>query len=315
MEFLWPAALWGLALVAGLAAGSVWAARRPGRRAWMHPWAGESLGLAGHQRLAPTLYWASLVALVVAVARPVMPLTLPIREATVVLSIDVSGSMRSQDMYPNRLQAAKDAARAFLRGLPPTAAVGLVAFGGTAELVHPATRDRGRVLRTLDDLTFRPRTAIGEGLLEAVAALPGRVRRPGPNFRLDPSLPQDTVVLLSDGRSNTGIEPLEAAQLARQQNVRVYTVGVGDPAPRDFSWTIGGPLDEETLKEIARITGGEYFHASSATALARIYRQLAHRLSRETRREELSGPVALLSALLLATSWYLGARTHRMREH
>lgn len=130
------------------------------------------------------------------------------------LSIDASGSMRSQDMYPNRLQASKGAARAFLRGLPPTGAVGLVAF-----------------------------------------------------------------------------------------------------APRGFSWTIGGPLDGETLKEIARITGGECFHASTAAVLARIYRQLAHRLSWETRREEVSGPVGLLRALLLAGSWELGARAHRMRDH
>lgn len=313
MEFLWPAALWGLALVAGLAGGSVWVARRRAGGAWSYPRVEQLAGLGGARRLAPTLYWAALTAVAVAVARPVVPLTLPVRGAAVVLSIDVSGSMRSQDMHPNRLEAAKEAARAFLRGLSPATAVGLVAFAGTAERIHPPTRDRARVLRSLEDLGFRPRTAIGEGLLEAVAALPGRVRQPGPDFRPDPSLPRGTVVLLSDGRSNTGIDPLEAAQLARRQNVVVYTVGVGDPAPRDFSWTIGGPLDEQTLKEVARITGGEYFHASTSTALARVYRQLAHRLSWEVRREEVSGLVALMSAAFLAAAWYAAARTYRLR--
>ncbi len=313
MEFLWPAALWGLALVAGQAAGVVWLSRRRVPRAWKHPWAAEAEGLPHRQRhVASLLYLGALATVVVGTARPVAAVRLPVRDAAVVLSIDVSGSMRSQDLLPNRLEAAKEAARAFLRGLSPGTSVGLVAFAGTAELLHPPTRDHARVLRTLDDLSFRPRTAIGEGLLEAVAALPGRMRRPGSGFQLDASAPPGTVVLLSDGRSNTGVDPLEAAEVARQQKVVVYTVGIGDPAPRDPVWTIGGPLDEETLKEIARRTGGEYFHATDSAGLSKVYRQLAYRVSWQTRREELSGLAALVAAVALVASWWAGSHAYRV---
>lgn len=313
MQFLWPAALWGLLGLAGLAAGALWASRNRTPTAWSHPEAALLAGAPRRRNLAPALYLGALAAVAVGVARPTMPLRVPVREAVVVLSMDVSGSMRSQDMQPNRLEAAKEAARVFLRGLPGDVAVGLVAFAGTAELIQPPTRDRGKVLRALEDLTFRPRTAIGEGLLEAVAALPGRVRaRAGSDLVLPGPVPRGTVVLLSDGRSNTGTDPLEAAELARRQNVVVYTVGIGDPVPRDNLWTIGGPVDEQTLKEVARVTGGEYFHAASATALSRVYRQLAYRVGWETRREEVSGLLALAAAGALAAAWYLGARVHRL---
>ena len=131
MEFLWPAALWGLALVAGLAAGVVWLSRRRVPRAWKHPWAAEAEGLPHRQRhVASLLYLGALATVVVGTARPVAAVRLPVRDAAVVLSIDVSGSMRSQDLLPNRLEAAKEAARAFLRGLSPGTSVGLVAFAG-----------------------------------------------------------------------------------------------------------------------------------------------------------------------------------------
>jgi Ca-activated chloride channel family protein len=120
------------------------------------------------------------------------------------------------------------------------------------------------------------------------------------------------VVLLSDGRSNTGADPLEAAEVARRQNVVVYTVGIGDPAPRDGLWTIGGPLDEQTLKEIARVTGGQYFHAASSAALSRVYRELAYRVGWQTRREEVSGLLALVAAGTLVAAWYAGARAYRI---
>ncbi len=306
MEFLWPGVLWGLAGLAALAAGAAWWGRGRSPRGWVHPLAGFAAGVRPKHALAPLLYFGALAAVLVAAARPTVPLRLPVRGAAVVLSIDVSGSMRSQDMSPNRLEAAKEAARAFVRGLPEDAEVGLVAFAGTAELVQPLTRDHRRVLQMLEQLSFRPRTAIGEGLLEAVAALPGRSRTPAPQG----PLPRGTVVLLSDGRSNTGIDPLEAAELARRQNVVVYTVGIGDPVPRDNLWTLGGPLDEHTLREVARLTGGEYFHAASGGALAQVYRHLAYRVSWQTRREEVSGLVALLAAACLVGGWYAGVRAH-----
>ncbi|MDR7446987.1 MAG: magnesium chelatase, partial [Armatimonadota bacterium] len=117
MEFLWPAALWGLAALAGLAAAFWRQSRRRARQAWSHPWAAGVAWPPPRRNLAAFLYVGALGAVGLAVARPTLPLRVPVREAVVVLSIDVSGSMRSQDMLPNRLEAAREAARVFIRGL------------------------------------------------------------------------------------------------------------------------------------------------------------------------------------------------------
>lgn len=296
-----------------LAAGALWASRRRVARGLAHTGVAD-ISIQGYASRGPAyLYFGALTMVVVAAARPVLPLRLPAREAVVVLSVDTSGSMRSQDMQPNRLEAAKQAAKEFLRAVPRDVRVGLVAFAGTAQLLHPPVLDREAVVRSLESLSFGPRTAIGDGLLEALTALPGRLRpRPGEPAPLRPWLPRAAVILLSDGRSNTGLNPLEAAEAAARQNVTVYTVGVGRPVQTDMFWTIGGPLDETTLKEMARITGGEYFHASSAQALTGVYRGLARRVGWETRRVEVSGVIALLAAMALVAAAYGGARVHRV---
>lgn len=231
------------------------------------------------------------------------------------LSLDVSGSMRSRDILPSRLEAAKEAAKSFVRTLPPQIPVGLVAFGGYALLLVRPTTDREELLDAIDRLEFLPRTAIGEGLLEAVAALPGR-GRPSPSGSLPRrplgGWPPGVVVLLSDGRSNTGIDPLEAAGIARAQEVTVYTVGVGQPSTGYDLWTIGGPLDEETLREIARITGGTYHHAASARALREVYRKLARAAGWERRPTEVTGFAALVSAGLLVAAVACSFRVARL---
>lgn len=321
MRFLWPAVLWGLVLVVLVAVAYGWALRRRAARAIAHPALGElrtaQLRANRFRRHLPAaLYLVGLGAAAMAASRPVLPLPTPADRTAVVLSIDVSGSMRSQDLAPTRLEAAKEAARDFLRSLPPRVRVGLVAFAGYATLLVRPTTDRSRLLQEIDGLSYRPRTAIGEGLLEAVAALPGR-SRPAPDGtppqRPPGGWPPGVVVLLSDGRSNTGIDPLEAARIARTQEVTVYTVGVGQPYTGFDAWTIGGPLDEQTLREIARITGGSYHHASSAHRLREIYRQLARSVGWERRPTEASGLLALLSALLLTGAGFAGMRTWRIQ--
>jgi Ca-activated chloride channel family protein len=288
VRFLWPAVLWGLFLVPLIAGAYGWALRRRAARAIAHPGLGElrtaQLRANRFRRHLPAaLYLASLGVAAVAAGRPVLPLPTPADRTAVVLSIDISGSMRSQDLAPTRLEAAKEAARDFLRSLPPRVRVGLVAFAGYATLLLRPTTDRTRLLQEIDGLSYRPRTAIGEGLLEAVAALPGRVRAtPDGTLPLRPpgGWPPGVVVLLSDGRSNTGIDPLEAARIARAQEVTVYTIGVGQP-----------------------------FSASSAHGLRDIYRRLARSVGWEHRPTEASGLFALLSALLLAGAGFAGLRT------
>ncbi len=318
--FVWPAFLWGLFLVPLGGWAYVRAMRAHARRATAHPLVSDLSAASGYSRrrirhLPAGLYLASLTFALLALARPVLPLPAPADRSAIVLSMDVSGSMRSRDILPSRLDAAKEAAKTFVRSLPPRIPVGLVAFGGYAMRIVQPTTDRTRLLDAIDRLGFLPRTAIGEGLLEAVVALPGR-SRPGPDGSLPRrppgGWPPGVVVLLSDGRSNTGMDPIEAARIARAQEVTVYTLGVGQPFTGYDLWTIGGPLDEDTLKEIARITGGTYHHASNARALREVYRKLARVVGWEHRPTEVTGIAALLSAALLTAAAGAAVRVWRL---
>ncbi len=311
VTFLWPVLLTGLLLVPLLLAVYVRLLRRPRS---ILPYPTTALAAVAMRRrnrfatyLPPALLLLALTAAIMALSRPVVMLPLPADQSAIMLSVDVSGSMRSADVQPTRLDAAKAAAKTFVTTLPGRVRVGLVMFGGYAQLIVPPTTDHRRVIEEIDALQFIRRTAIGEGLLEAAVALPGRVK-PGPDGMVPPvpagPRPPGFVVLLSDGNSNTGIHPLEAAEIARRQEVTVYTVGVGQPyAPDNFGFgTIGGPLDETTLKEIARVTGGTYHHASSAERLRDIYRGLARVVGWERRPMEAGGPAAALAAMALVAA-------------
>src|SRR3989304_6364096 len=271
VTFIWPGLLWGLLLVPAVLALYVRLLRR-------------ALAPAG-----------------VGVARPVVPLPVPADRSAIILAIDSSGSMRSQDILPTRLDAAKAAAKDFVAALPNRVRLGLVMFGGYALLLVPPGTDRPRILEAVDGLGFVRRTAIGEGLQEAVVALPER-SRPGLDGTLPPPSgprPPGIVILLSDGRSNTGIDPLEAAEIARRQEVTGYTTGGGQPFPPDNVYTLGGSLDEYTLKEIARLTGGTYHHASSAEALRGVYQKLARTVGWERRPQEAGALAAAPAAGVL----------------
>jgi Ca-activated chloride channel family protein len=308
LSFAWPSVLVALLVVpAGVLLYRMVTRRRP-RQALIFPdleiaAAAAARGGGFRRHLAAALFLAGLAALIAAVARPEMPLLVPSDRATVVLAIDSSGSMRSQDVLPNRLTAAQEAAKTFLRTVPPGMRVGLVAFAGHATLlVPPGTDNRDRLVEAIDGLYYIRRTAIGDGLMEAVAALPGRVR-PGPDGTLPPAppgpKPPGVVILLSDGRSNTGMDSHLAATIARQQEVMVYTVGVGQPMGLNTGWTIGGPLDEEELQWIAREAGGRYFRASSAEGLREVYRRLARTVGWEWKPQEVTSLVGALGGLMI----------------
>jgi len=320
---LWPSMLWGLLLLPLLAL----LYRRLLRRSSPYPVAYSTAQLirlavvpSGWRRhRAAALFLAGLGAIILTLARPVIPLPAPADRAAIILALDISGSMRSQDIAPNRLEAAKQAAVAFLEATPDRVRVGLVVFAGFSSLLAPPTTDHTRLVQLIAGLGTARRTAIGDGLLEAVAALPGRAR-PGPDGTLPvlpPTLPPGIVVLMSDGRSNAGIDPLEAARIAQRQRVTVYTVGMGARGTADNwwsgGWTIGGPVDEETLQEIASITGGAYQHASSADALHGIYRRLARQIAWERRPTEVSAATAGAAALFLIAAGMLSWRLVPLR--
>lgn len=312
MTFQWPLMLLGLAALPVLAAVYAWALRRPIRA----PVAHTQLALLAQavtasppwRRHVPAALAAlALAAVLLAMARPVAPLPVPAVQNTVVLSLDVSRSMLADDIPPSRIEAAKTAAREFVRAVPRGLKVGLVSFSSYATLIIPPTADRQRVLEAIDLLSTEFATAIGDGLLEAVWALPGR-QRPSPGASPappQPPVPPGTVVLLSDGQSNRGTIPQDAARVAREQDVKVYTIGVGTPEGTFLS--LGGRsiwvrLDEATLQEIAEVTGGRYFHATSASELRRVYRQLSRTIGWEARPTEVSALAAGAAALFLVVA-------------
>jgi len=311
--FTSPGFLWGLLILPLLAAAYIRAVRRSSRYRISFS-TGSLLAAAvartgGRQHLSAALFLLSFVAIILALARPEALVRVPADRAAIVLSIDISGSMRSTDVSPTRLDAAKAAAKTFIDTVPDRVRIGLVAFAGFGTVLSEPTTDHARLIGLIDGLGLARRTAIGEGLLEAVAALPDRAK-PGLDGSLPPIPPNPTpgfVVLLSDGRNNAGIDPLRAAEIARDQKVRVYTIGLGQRVTPDNAWTIGGPMDEETLQAIASMTGGQYYHSSSAQSLLGVYRTLGRRIGWERRPTEVSAIAAGIALLALlaaaAISW------------
>ncbi len=317
MSFLWPRVLWAYAIVPVLVLTYVWILRRPARERVQYP----SLDLARiaaaaggrwRRHVAAVLYLVTVCAVIFTVARPVAPVPVPDNRAAIMLSMDVSRSMMAHDVVPTRLDAAKKAAAEFVHNLPRGAKVGLVSFSSYATLIAPPTDDHERVVQAINSLNLEFATAIGDGLLEAVYALPGRPRPPTLLPGLPPPPPPDadrlppaTVVLLSDGQSNRGTPPEDAATIARELHVRVYTVGLGSPEGTFLE--LGGRgifvrLDEETLKQIAEVTGGAYWRVSSATELSRVYSRLGRVIGWRRVPVEVSGLSAVgVAALFLCT--------------
>lgn len=247
MQFLWPLFLWGLLLVPILLAVYLWTQRRRRRYALRY-----STLLVLRQAVTPgqklrrhipaALFLLGLAAMLLAMARPQTVVVVPQQQQTVILAIDVSGSMRTRDIYPSRIEAAKAAARTFVQQLPATTRVGLVAFSGTASIVQAPTTDRDAVIAALDRLVLERSTAIGSGILASLNAIYGNIytdtfgegpesASPGPT---PTPVPQGahvaaTVVLLTDGANVQGPSPIDAAQKAADLGVRIFTIGVGDP--------------------------------------------------------------------------------------
>ena len=288
---------------------------------------GSGPGIRRH--IPPILFLVGLAIMVVAMARPVAAVTLPSQEGTVILTIDVSGSMRADDLKPSRIEAAKSAARAFVQQQPQNVRIGVVSFSTTASVVQAPTTDRASVLAAIDRLEPQRSTAIGSGILTSLSAIfdqPGATSTPSPPDALTAPEPaatpapvppgsytQAVIVLLSDGASNIGPPPLDAAQQAADRGVRIYTVGVGDP--NGVILRLGGMsarvrLDEVTLKRIAQETDGTYFKADSETNLADIYKSLSTKLVFKTEQTELTAgftaaaAVVMLAAGGLSLLWF-----------
>ncbi|WP_316150008.1 VWA domain-containing protein [Cupriavidus sp. BIC8F] len=338
-SFLWPGMLWLLALVLVLSAGYVWLDGRR-RHATVHYPALKTVGVAikggatWRRHVSPMLFLLALAALIFAIARPQAVMLLPSRIETVVLVIDLSGSMRAQDIQPSRIRAAQQASKVLLDALPAGVRVGVVAMAGTAAVAHAPSRSKDAAATAIDRLKPQRGTALGNGLLIALMTLlpqtaddaerlmngdttplqkpdasrSGEAVMPG-------SYPSGAIVLFSDGESNTGPAATQAAQLAAAHGVRVYTVGVGTTEGVVLSvdgWSARVRLDEKVLKEVANATGAEYFPLEDAAQLKRVYRALNMRLAFGKREQvEITAFFAALGALLatcagLLSLWWFG---------
>jgi Ca-activated chloride channel family protein len=334
MKFLWPQMLWlGTALPLLVAAYLL--ILRHKRKAAVR-YASLSLvkdamrgGPAIRRHIPPLLLLVAIGAMLLSVARPAAVITLPSHHDTVILAIDISGSMRATDMEPTRLEAAQAAARLFIAEQPADTRIGVVEFSSTAALVQAPTRSREDLQRTIDRLRAEGATAIGSAILISFKTLfPDaevdlqssnlyRRTKPPPTGAVPPgSYKSAAVILLTDGQNSAGPDPLEAARLAAERGLRVYTVGFGTEHG-EISWGGGPPmrvaLDEPTLRKIAGITGAEYFHAGSAAELKDVYRNLNATSILERKSTEITAIFCAAAMLALMTAWLLSLLWfHRM---
>lgn len=275
------------------------------------------------RHLSMGLYFVALALLLAAVGRPVMALPLPVNKAVVMLAVDTSGSMGAPDVEPSRLEAAKAAARTFVDSFPQGPKIGLVSFSTYATLMIPPTPDHDAVKQAVAALRPQEATAIGDGILVALKALPGRTvdlpegrpgplgLPPGPGLQSPPpptpTRPEDlspaAIILLSDGGQNAGtMDPLRAALLAKQLKVKIYTVGLGAPGGSVFNFQgqmVFVPFDPTLLQQIAGMTEGKFFMSYATQDLKRIYRDLGRVLGWETRKTEVSSFFVGAAGLLL----------------
>lgn len=347
MEFLWPGFLLLLALLPVLVAVRILLLRR--RRAGLrysslslvHEALPRSSRIRRHLPFA--LFVMALGTLVIAMARPVSIVSVPAGQTTVILAMDVSRSMCATDIPPNRLLAAEAAAASFVQRHGSTTHIGIVAFAGFAETVQSPTTDQEVLLDVIENLTTGRRTAVGSAILKSLdtiaeidqsvapseQGLPSDSKpEPVPNGAYAPAI----IVLLTDGASNTGPLPVDAAQQAAARGVRVYTIGFGTANPGNdnppcgpqligreplesqafgggFGFQGGGArraIDEDALRAVASTTGGTYYLAESADELNSVFANLPTNLIMKHEVMEISVGFAGMAVVLLALAILLG---------
>ncbi|HLL19773.1 MAG TPA: VWA domain-containing protein [Rubrivivax sp.] len=343
MTFAWPTLLWLLLLLPLLVVLYLWLLKR--RRKTTVRLASVSVaklalgqGPGWRRHVPPLLMLLAVAALLLSVARPTATLTLPLSERTIMLAMDVSGSMRAEDVKPNRLVASQEAAKAFVNNLPREVRVGVVSFAGTAAVVQAPTTSRDDVIKAIDRFQLQRGTATGSGIILSLATLfpddgieiqhvTGQRNFPGagsasiakkeakPFTPVAPgSYPSAAVIMLTDGQRTTGPDPLDAAKMAAERGIRVYTVGIGTTTGEIIGfegWSMRVRLDEETLKNISVLTHGEYFYAGTAEDLKKVYESLSSRMVVERKETEVTALFAAVGALLAVLAaglsvWWFG---------
>ncbi|MGA7731261.1 MAG: VWA domain-containing protein [Chloroflexia bacterium] len=344
MSLLWPGFLLLLGLVPLIIALYVWVIRRQrvGLRYSSLSLVREALPRYSNARrhLPFALFLVALSSLIVALGRPVQIVRVPTGQATIILAIDVSGSMRQRDIQPSRLQAAQRAALSFIQQQKSSTQIAIVAFAGYAELIQQPTSDQEALEIAVESLTTARGTAIGSGILESLDAIAEIDRSVAPSVTgptsedPPPAVPRGAyvphiIVLLTDGVATTGPLPLDAAQQAVDRGVRVYTIGFGTEAGSTDAFGPGGGggfgpggggggqrggfrrgIDEDTLRQIAAMTDAEYYEASSADELLKVFQDLPTYLISKHEVMEISVVFSALGAFLVAIAIVLALRWH-----
>ena len=339
MTFLWPSMLWAmlaLPLIVALYVLLLKRRKKTNLRYANLALVKEALGgrSAWRRHVPPALLFIALAVLTFSTARPAMLITLPSAQETIVLAIDVSGSMRAADVQPNRLVAAQEAAKAFVAELPRNVKVAVVSFAGTAAVVQAPTLSRDDVYAAIDRFQLQRGTAIGSGIVISLATIfpeagidlsqitGARAMPPGPNDKPPPefkpvapgSYSSAAIILLTDGQRTTGPDSLDAAKMAADRGVKVFTVGIGTKEGETIGfegWSMRVRLDEETLKAVAKLTNADYFYAGTAADLKKVYQGLSTRLIVEKKETEISALLALIGAALTIVAgglsvWWFG---------
>lgn len=341
MSISWPWALLALLVVPLLLLARWWMNRRrkrsavtvssvaliraalPGRSSWK-------------RRVPVWLFLAGLLALGAGVTRPEATIEVPSNNTSILLAIDVSGSMCSTDVPPNRLTVASEAARKFIKAQKDGTKIGLVAFSGIAGLLVPPTTDKDQLIDAINTLKTARGTAIGQAILSSIDAIaehnPNVAKTgvdlgdaaPGTLGEYQP----DTIVVLTDGSNTTGVDPVTAAGQAAARRVRVFTIGFGttEPAPMvctadqvgadQFGMGPGGgfpggggfggrgaggryqEIDEDALQKVADTTGGRYFRAEDSDQLAGVLNDLPREIGLHKQKVEITVWFVLAGALL-----------------
>jgi len=325
MSFLWPTSLFFLIAVPVLLGLYIWSQRR--RRKYALRYASLSLvkealgrGPGIRRHIPPALYLLSVAFMLFALARPITVVKVPSQEGTVILAIDVSMSMRATDIKPDRITAAKEAAKAFVEKQGDSVKIGVVSFASDASIVQAPTLDHDLVIAAIDRLRLQRATAIGRAVLTSLDAIwedegsegdqPSAVLTQPQN----PNAPQTpaktavpgaakasaSIILLTDGQNNQFPPPLAIIDQAISRGIRVYTVGVGTPAGAVLSLegrSIRTALDETTLKQIAQDTDAQYFLATSDADLKKVYENLSTELVLRTQKTEVTALFTLVAAV------------------
>jgi Ca-activated chloride channel family protein len=307
VSFASPVLLATLALVPLVLLAHVAARRRARRYAVRFPAVATLApllpGVSSWRRRVPlALFLASLAALSLALARPHATVAVPREQASVVLVTDVSRSMLADDVEPSRLDAARSAAQRFLDEVPDEARVGAVAFSTDPHTIEPPTDDRGKVEDVLDSLNADGGTATGDALAAALGLVDN-----GPAAKRPPA----AIVLLSDGETTIGRDPIPVARAARRLHIPIHTVALGtrDATIRTPTGTlIPVPPDPETMRRIAEESGGRAFQAENADDVSRIYEALGSRVATKKEQREITVAFAASGGLLLAAAAALGLR-------